>query len=263
MSDTPLTKRAYNLGLKAVPNFEALDEARIKYFESHLDQIPGAIERGFVLLGQSVKVEEAPVSVVYKTADTDLGDWLVKAQDLAREFFGVDVNLFQHFAIPEVIPWPSAIPVFDPGGLTNRNMVKRAFKDLGLSVYEEVDVMSYDGAEANKSPTLQLIANSIKPDAWTLTNPGTSPNQLLATGRRFLRLRSYGLAFALRKFVKNDYLDPETWTWFPEDRLPDGLVANGRWHPDTGEVGFYGFRPGYRHPPHGARVAISCGSLVA
>ncbi len=47
--DTPLLKRAYNLGLKAVPNFTALSEEQICYFEAHLDELQTAISRGFIV----------------------------------------------------------------------------------------------------------------------------------------------------------------------------------------------------------------------
>ena len=47
--DTPLVKRAYNLGLKAVPNFLALGEEVIAYYEQHLDELPQALNRGFVI----------------------------------------------------------------------------------------------------------------------------------------------------------------------------------------------------------------------
>ena len=45
--DTPLLKRAYNLGLKAVPNFTALTIEQIAYYEQHLGKIPDALLRGF------------------------------------------------------------------------------------------------------------------------------------------------------------------------------------------------------------------------
>lgn len=48
MSGTPSIKRAYNLGLKAVSNFETLPDDVIAYYEQHLDQIPRALARGFV-----------------------------------------------------------------------------------------------------------------------------------------------------------------------------------------------------------------------
>ncbi len=48
MTGTPSIKRAYNLGLKVVPNFEGLPDDVIAYYEQHLDQIPRALARGFV-----------------------------------------------------------------------------------------------------------------------------------------------------------------------------------------------------------------------
>lgn len=47
--DTPSTVRAYNLGLKAVPNFASLSLAEIEYYEKHLEQLSAAIIRGFVI----------------------------------------------------------------------------------------------------------------------------------------------------------------------------------------------------------------------
>lgn len=47
--DTPLVKRAYNLGLKAVPNFVGLSAKMIAYYEQHLREIPAALTRGFII----------------------------------------------------------------------------------------------------------------------------------------------------------------------------------------------------------------------
>lgn len=51
MSDTPSSvKRAYNLGLKIVPNIHSsLSEEEIAYYENHLAEIPEALRRGFVI----------------------------------------------------------------------------------------------------------------------------------------------------------------------------------------------------------------------
>ncbi|MBP9749201.1 MAG: hypothetical protein KBD21_00465 [Candidatus Pacebacteria bacterium] len=46
--DTPFVKRAYNLGLKAVPNFCTLTPEQVAYYEQHLDEIPTALARGFI-----------------------------------------------------------------------------------------------------------------------------------------------------------------------------------------------------------------------
>lgn len=251
---TPLMKRAYNLGLKAVPNFEVLSEEEIEYYERHLDQLPLAIRRGFVLPG----TKPIPVSPVFQTAGTDLDEWLGKAEEFAQVHLGITVNLRQMFAIPAQLPWPSALPIFDPGTLTNRGTFKLLGK-LGLNPWEETDVMEYSGSKANSVPSLQLIANSARPDADTLTSPGQSPDDLLRTGKSYLRFRGYGLASGLLFSTKKEHLDPEeTWTWFPEDRLADGYVANGCWRPVYGQLRFNGGNPGHRYPLCGARVAISC-----
>jgi hypothetical protein len=49
LDDTPLVKRAYNLGLKIVPNMLGLTAEQIEYYEQHLSEIPDALARGFVV----------------------------------------------------------------------------------------------------------------------------------------------------------------------------------------------------------------------
>ena len=210
---------------------------------------------------------EIPVGVVmsnwviptmFKTSDTDLDWWLKRAETFARKRLGVKVSLREMFDVPTELPWKSVIPVFDPGGLTNRDMVDKALKAQNLTVYEETDVMGYTGSEANTKPTLILIKNSIRPDEDTLTQTGMSADDLRQTGKPYLRLRGYGLAMGLYYFVKKGYLDPkETWTRFPEDRLPGGVVALGRWFPLRRRVGFGWGRPGLRRSRGGGRVAMS------
>jgi hypothetical protein len=264
--DTPLLRRAYNLGLKAVPNFEVLSPEQIEYYEQHLGELQAAIRRGFVLPTREAGVTEfaraavppvmaAAPSPLFKASDTDLDYWLAQTEVFARQHLGVRINLRERFAIPAELPWRSVIPVFDPGNLDNRDMVKM-LKGLGLDVKEESDVMNYAGSQADKAPTLHLIENLICPNAWTLTTPGTSPDEFRATGKLFIRMRGYGLAFGLRFFVKKDWLDPETVTWFPEDRLPDGYVAYGYWDRDNRKVGFCWYGSGSRLSNRGARVAL-------
>lgn len=178
---------------------------------------------------------EAPVSTivvartlsVFKTADTDLDKWLTAAEKLAKEYFGGTVDLRKMFVIPETLPWRSAIPIFGPGNLTNRDTLE-FLKKLGLNSWEETDVMRYSGSEASGAPTLHLIQNSIRPDEDTM---GQSPDQLVATNNNWLDLRGYGLGFGLHHKVTKKYLDPKTFTWFPNNRLPDGRVADGDWNP--------------------------------
>jgi hypothetical protein len=253
--NTPLVKRAYNLGCKAATNFvDVLTEAEIEYYEQHLDQLPTAIRRGFIVpTPETPAVIESAPATLFKVADTDLDYWLDQMQKFAKKHLGVEIDLRARFDIPAELPWKSVIPVFDPGNLDNRGMVKQALKGLGLAVYEETDVMKYDGSEASSGPTLHFIENSIRPNADTM---GKSPNDLRKTGKSYLRLRGYGLAFAVRFFAKKDWLDPETFTWFPEDRLSDGGVALGRWRPDYRRVRFRWYYPGSRCSFGGARVAM-------
>lgn len=49
MRGTPWIKRVYSLGLKAVPNFTVLPPEVVAYYEGHLDEIPAALVRGFIL----------------------------------------------------------------------------------------------------------------------------------------------------------------------------------------------------------------------
>ena len=260
---TPLVTRAYNLGLKAVPNFVgSLTEQEISYYESHLDEIPNALRRGFVIpVNKSVTVTSPPSapmilnppSTLFKTSDTDLGWWIEKEEQFATKHLGITIDLRKRFDIPEKVPWKSVMPVFDAGGFNNRRMVEIALKGPGHAVYEEADVMKYSGSEAYAQPTLHLIENSLTPTVSTMRK---LPNDLRATGESYLRLRGYGFAFALRHFAKSDFLDPKTFTWFPEDRLPDGDVARGGWYSGDRKVRFGWNYPDDWDPCGGARVAM-------
>ncbi len=224
------------------------------FFLANKDQIPEALRRGFVL----PEITPPLLTPPFKTISTDLDWWLATAEEFAQSHFRVTVNLLQMFVIPMELPWPSAIPIFDPGTLTNRKMFN-LLKKLGLNPWEEADVMRYSGCQAGGLPHLHLIENSIKPDADTLTSPGQSPDDLLQKGKPYLRLRGYGLASALFFSAKRELLDIETWTWFPNDRLAEGRVARGGWDSKyDGHLRFSWNDPGTRNPFCGARVAISC-----
>ncbi len=64
-------KRAYNLGLKAVPNFTALSEEQIAYYEKHLDELPAAVKRGFVVSEKRLKLIAENVSVSTRSFERD------------------------------------------------------------------------------------------------------------------------------------------------------------------------------------------------
>ena len=191
--------------------------------------------------------------MVFKTTGTDLDKWLDEAEKFAKDHLGVEVKLRKRFAIPKTLPWKSAIPVFDPGNLTNRAMFKLLNK-LGLNPWEEMDVMQYSGSKASGAPTLHLIQNSVRPDEDTM---GMSPDQLVATQKSWIELRGYGLAFGLHHVVTNEYLDPQTFTWFPGNRLRSVRVARGYWDAGARQVRFLWYYSFVLNPDGGARLAMS------
>ena len=194
--DPGLIVRGYNLGLKIVPNLlHVLTTEELEYYEVNLPELKNALAKGLKFPQPEVQITQAsPVPVVFKTSDTDLNFWLDKCQEFTKEYLGVVINLRERFAIPAELPWQSVIPVFDPAGLTNRDAAQKALKDFGLTVYEEVDVMKYCSSEASKKPTLHFIQNSIRPDEDTM---GMSADQLVTTGKNWLDMRGYTLAFAV------------------------------------------------------------------
>ena len=195
----------------------------------------------------------------FKVENTNLSEAIANCERFSKEILGITVDLREQFNMPTELPRENVLVIYDPG-LNNREAVEKALKSQKKikKVYEETDVMNYDGSRANGKPTLQIIANSITPEADTLGDNAKSPDQLVADGRNYLRLRGYALAFGQRHFLHGDYLDPKTWTWFPKDRLPSGKVAFGCWFPgpDDRKVGFCWFRSGSCDPDYGARLAI-------
>ena len=74
--DTPFVIRAYNLGLKAVPNFTALSEEQIIYYEDNLRELQLAILRGFVLPGPTEKFALLVDLGIITVPDGDPATWL-------------------------------------------------------------------------------------------------------------------------------------------------------------------------------------------
>lgn len=257
MSGTLIDKTSHDLSLVVAANVVTcgLPSEVQEYYLANKHLIPEAILRGFVLPSLEAPIASAVVapSALFKAKDTDLATWLAKTEEFAEKHFGVKINLRKRFAIPEVFPWKSVIPVFDPGGLTNRDAVQKALKDSGLTVWEEVDVMKYSGSEVNKEPTLHFIQNSVRPDEDTME---MSPDQLVATGKNWLGMRGYALAFGVHHLATGQYLDPETFTWFPNNRLSGGKVACGGWLPGRREVRFCWSSSGHRRGYGGSRLAI-------
>ncbi len=113
--DTPLVKRAYNLGLKAVPNFIALSEAQIAYYETHLDELKEAIQRGFLIPVAAPAPKFAllaDLGIITVPADYDhatrLAKFKVRHQEGKKKSFTFYNNAItdDNFAIPSRILFP-------------------------------------------------------------------------------------------------------------------------------------------------------------
>lgn len=194
-------------------------------------------------------------SCTFKAANTNLNEAITLAERFALQVHGINnLNLREQFDFPEYLPWGNVLVIYDPG-LNNRQSVEKSLQGQKLKVYEERNVMEYSGAEAGARPTVCIIENSLRPTEDTM---GKTPDQLRADGRPYLDLRGYALGFGLRYFDTKDYLDSETWVWFPENRLPSGGVAFGSWDPDVDfrQVKFYWRGSGHSLSFTGARLAM-------
>ena len=257
-NDAGLITRAFNLGLKVVPNLpHILTLEQLEYWEKNLLGLKEALARGLIL--PTAEIQSSPAVIVrppatFKTASTDLDTWLGKMKEFAKTYLKAEFD-FGRFVIPAKLSWSSAIPIFVPGGITNRDAVRKALKSQGIAVYEDENVMKYSGSLASDKPTLCLIENSNRPTIGTL---GLSSDQLVATGKNWLCLRDYTLAFGLHYFVPRQYLDSKTSTWFPGNRLSCNRVAYGNWDAVSFLLQFYWNNAAFPISDVGARLAIEC-----
>ncbi len=173
----------------------------------------------------------------------NLAEALAESEAFTRECFGLKniPSLSKLFVLPEKLPY-DVFAAFVPAGADYRdcvNAMKKARK--GLAVYEEEDVNKYSNSQAVDKSRLYLIERSERPNKDTM---GLSPDKLIETGKTFLGLGPYAVVMGQYHMATGKYLDLETWTWFPKDRLLDkngcktGEVANGDWRPDGTRVGF-------------------------
>src|SRR3989338_525746 len=181
---------------------------------------------------REIEVTDPPRIIVPNLRSTypTLAEWLEAREELHKFFTGQSVILRDMFALTdEQLARTDLIPVFRPSGATNRLAVDWK-KKLGVDVYEETDVMKYKNSVGPKTPELYLISRSLRPDADTLGDNANTPDQLIQVPNK-LWLNLYGWADAdtLHFAITGEHLDPKTWTWFPNDRLPDGGVASGYW----------------------------------
>lgn len=182
-------------------------------------------------------------------------------EDYTKKAFGLEVHLAKIFnlsLIPSLlttVSWTSVLPVFIPK-VNNRqavdSLITGGFKNFKKKAYEVEDVMKYKESEASE-PRLLLIESSPRPNTDTM---GVSPRNLVKTGKLWLPLKGYAIAQGLYHQMTREYLDPETWTWFPSETLSDGQTALGRWLPDYGNVGFGRRGSDGEYGYYGARLAI-------
>lgn len=232
-----------------------LSEEVEKHYLAQKQKVCPALKGTFVLPG-AIPLPVAPVETQgYPIEETDCLAWLGHLEWFAKEHFATEIVLRDKFPIPVRLPWKQVLPIFDPG-FTNREMVDK-LKAQELSVYESVDVMRYAGSGAFNAPRLYLVERSLTPTAATMGLPPKFARHWFA-GRQTvpLNLRGYGIGTSLWHKVESQFLDPQTWTWFPENTLPDGRIACGRCDPARGEVKFCYDDASDEHGNCGFREAI-------
>jgi len=181
-------------------------------------------------------------------------------EDYTKKAFGLEVHLAKIFnlsLIPSLlttVSWTSVLPVFIPK-VNNRqavdSLITGGFKNFKKKAYEVEDVMKYKESEASE-PRLLLIESSPRPNTDTM---GVSPRNLVKTGKLWLPLKGYAIAQGLYHQMTREYLDPETWTWFPGE-ISVGQTAYGDWDPSYGDVRFYRRDSDFEYGYYGARLAI-------
>lgn len=237
-----LNRDAWLLGHEITPNIErALSLEEITHYRQKKGEIVPALQRGFVLPG-AIPLQAVSVELTrYPIEETDCFEWLGHMEQFADQYFGSKVNLRKMFTLPTRLPWKEVLPVFDPAGLTNRQMVDKALKAQGLQVYEGTDVQALTGATAEVSK-LYLIERTAKPVPATMGLPPKYARHWFG-GRQTLplHLRGYGIGTGLLYKLEKKFLDHDATTasWFPENTFPaDDHVAFGYYYPGRRMVYF-------------------------
>ena len=261
MNEATLQKEQVSLLALTIPHFNAVGVEEAKHYlrTENRGRIPQALRNGFALPGaitpQAVSVEVSD----YPIEETDCFQWLGHMEQFAEQHFGIRVSLRDAFPIPARLPWKEILPIYDPQGFTNRNMVDKALKSQGLKVREGINLDEFTGATADAS-RLYLIHRSPTPTPATMGLPPKFAGQWFA-GRPTLplHLRGYGVGTGLLYRVEKTFLDPKakTVSWFVENIYqPGGKVADGCFNPDDREVNFYRNDAGCENAFCGFREAI-------
>ena len=157
----------------------------------------------------------------------DLDWWLDKTEEFAAEYLDIrSFRLREKFDIPSFFPWKQVLPVFDPSGLATREAISAALRYQGLDVWGGVADRGYDGCGGSNVPTLHFIELSTRPNEDMMDK---TAEELRASQEQFLTMRGYVLAYGLYWFAvgrslaedaSGSHFDEDTWTLFPDDRLP-------------------------------------------
>ena len=249
---------APSLGMKLALNLPKVFTLRERAHEANLDELPGISERLSLYRDSHPRrcdSDRTSPRPSFAFADTNALK-AIEAEGLPRNTSAIAL-LRKRFTMPKVLPWKIVIAVYDPGTLTHRQAVEQALKAQPKlkSVYEERDLMDYKDAKASGKPTLRFVERSTQPTPDTMN---LTADEMVATGRVFLDLRGYIIAFGMYHKVTGHFLDPKTWTRFPTSRLPDGGVASGYWFPGYSKVRFDWDYAGYRGSDIGGREAVNC-----
>ncbi|MDP3996689.1 MAG: hypothetical protein Q8P86_03290 [bacterium] len=234
MSTEPLIRKSthdFTLLVASQVCVAGLTEEVEKYYLAQKQEVAPAFKYGFVLPG-TIPIPAVPVEITgYPIEETDCFAWLGHAEQFTEKYLGMTVNLREMFALPARLPWKHILPIFDPAGLTNWQMVE-VLKAQNLIVWGGTDVGESTGAIA-EGTTLSLMERSPTPTPATMGLPPKYARHWFS-GRqtRPLHLRGYGIGQGLLYEVEKQFLDPGvTATVFPENTFPvGGRVACGSWH---------------------------------
>lgn len=234
----------------------SLTEEVERHFLAQKQEVPFALQRGFVLPSAIIPSAVLVEMGGYPTKETDCFSWLAHMEQFSERYFGTKVSLREMFPVPTRLPWKQILPIFNPG-LTNREMVDKVFVSRKLiTPYESVDVMKYSGSGAS-APCLYLIERSAKPTFATMGLPPKFAKHWFA-GRQTvpLNLCGYGIGTSLCHEIEKQFLDRKTWTWFPENILSGDDIADGGYDPFDGKVRFDYYDSDYEYDNFGFREAI-------
>ncbi|MDO8620470.1 MAG: hypothetical protein Q7R64_03940 [bacterium] len=244
MNEATLQKEQVNLLALTIPYFSVIGAKEAKHYlrTENRGQIPRVLKRCFAI-PSAIPPSAVPVEMTgYPIEETDCLEWIGHAEKFTEDHFGTKVNLRELFPLPARFPWKHILPIFDPVGLTNRQMVSKGLKAQGLRVWESMNVQCLVRSTAEVS-RLYLIERSQGPTLATMGLPPKYASHWFR-GRQTvpLHLRGYGLGTGLLYRVKKTFLDSTgtTGSFFPEDTSRGSrVVAVGNYFPSAvGEVRF-------------------------